>query len=165
MSRQRLRAVVATAVIVAAGFVVLPGSAQAGSPTCDSPLARRDATIVGTAGPDVIHGTSHRDVIVARGGGDIVYGDGGRDILCGGAGDDVLRGGADVDSIRGGPGADDIYRGRFSNYHGWGEHVWGGSGDDLVHAAGGGLAGVERSSATTWTSGGKGEDTIRGSVA
>src|SRR4051812_4950349 len=134
MSCQRLRAVVATAVMVAAGFVVLPGSARADAPTCDSPIARRDATIVGTAGPDVIHGTAHRDVIVARGGDDVVYGGGGRDIICSGAGDDVIRGGADADSIRGGPGADEIYRGRIGfDIHGLDEYVWGGSGDDRVH--------------------------------
>ena len=45
------------------------------APTCDG----KPATIVGTAGPDVLHGTSGSDVVVALGGSDIVEGRGGDD--------------------------------------------------------------------------------------
>ena len=51
------------------------------------------ATIVGTAGNDVINGTAGNDVIVAGDGNDIINGNGGNDRICGDAGNDTINGG------------------------------------------------------------------------
>jgi Tol biopolymer transport system component len=64
------------------------------------------ATIVGTAGADVIAGTSGRDVVAGLGGDDTVRGARGSDLICGGRGDDRLRGGRGRDALRGGSGRD-----------------------------------------------------------
>jgi hypothetical protein len=71
----------------------------------------RAATIVGTAGNDVLVGTPGRDVIWAGPGNDIVKGRGGGDIVCGGAGNDKLIGGSGNDKLFGGPGNDIIKTG------------------------------------------------------
>jgi Ca2+-binding RTX toxin-like protein len=64
------------------------------------------ATIVGTAGADLLRGTRKRDVIVALGGRDRVYGRGADDILCGGPGNDLLDGGPGRNRLNGGAGQD-----------------------------------------------------------
>jgi Ca2+-binding RTX toxin-like protein len=69
----------------------------------------RRATIVGTAGNDVIHGTPGRDVIWGGPGNDVIYGQLGNDLICGGAGDDVIHGGRGNDEVFGGPGADRVF--------------------------------------------------------
>ena len=92
----------------------------AATPRC----AGKPATIVGTAGRDVLRGTPRADVIVALGGRDVVraargndtvcagagddrvFGQAGRDRLIGGAGNDRLIGGAGADRLTGGPGRD-----------------------------------------------------------
>jgi Ca2+-binding RTX toxin-like protein len=75
------------------------------------------ATIVGTAGNDVLRGTPGNDVIVGLAGHDVIDGRGGDDLICGGdgndtilgaGGDDRLRGDAGNDAILGGPGNDRI---------------------------------------------------------
>jgi trypsin len=71
-------------------------------PTCQG----RPATIVGSAGDDVLRGTADRDVIAALEGNDRVYGGGGNDLICLGRGDDVAYGGPGDDLIRGEGGAD-----------------------------------------------------------
>jgi hypothetical protein len=71
-------------------------------PTCQG----RPATIVGTAGDDVLRGTADRDVIAALEGNDRVSGGGGDDFICLGSGDDVAYGGPGDDLIRGEGGAD-----------------------------------------------------------
>lgn len=68
----------------------------------------RTATIVGTAGRDVLTGTSQSDVIVTLEGRDIVSGGPGNDLICGGDGSDGLSGQAGDDRIRGGGAGDDI---------------------------------------------------------
>jgi len=84
----------------------------AAAPVCGG----RVATIVGTAGDDVLVGTAASDVILGRGGDDTVNGGGGRDVICGrggadlmagGAGDDWLLGMTGRDTLRGGRGHDD----------------------------------------------------------
>jgi subtilisin-like proprotein convertase family protein len=73
------------------------------------PIARCDgkvATIVGTAGKDVLRGTRGTDVIVGLGGNDTITAVKGNDTVCGGAGKDVLSGGAGRDRLLGGPGND-----------------------------------------------------------
>lgn len=73
------------------------------------------ATLVGTAGPDVLMGTSRPDIIqgfggsdkiFGFGGNDIIYGWGGRDLLKGGPGDDKLFGQGGNDTLDGGDGLD-----------------------------------------------------------
>jgi hypothetical protein len=82
-------------------------------PTCDG----RPATVVGTAGNDLILGTPRRDVIAAFGGADTIHGGGGNDLVCGdggndhvfgGTGNDVVTGGAGDDAVRGGKGNDTL---------------------------------------------------------
>lgn len=64
------------------------------------------ATIVGTAGNDILRGTPAADVIHGLGGNDTIIGRKGGDTLCGGAGDDRVRGGGADDRLDGGPGTD-----------------------------------------------------------
>jgi Ca2+-binding RTX toxin-like protein len=74
---------------------------------CDVPsCGGRVATIVGTAGPDLLKGTRGRDVIAAGAGDDRVKGKKGKDLICGGDGNDRLFGGAAGDRLIGGPGQD-----------------------------------------------------------
>jgi uncharacterized delta-60 repeat protein len=81
-----------------------PGSGRSAGavPRC----AGRRATIVGTAGRDVLRGTKRADVIVALGGNDVVRAAQGNDIVCGGSGNDTLTGGSGRDRLLGGPGSD-----------------------------------------------------------
>ncbi|MBA2496108.1 MAG: PD40 domain-containing protein [Acidimicrobiia bacterium] len=72
--------------------------------TCGEALA----TIVGTAGNDVIMGTPGDDVICGLGGNDTIVGGGGNDIIDGGAGNDTLDGRAGDDRLFGGDGADTL---------------------------------------------------------
>ncbi|HVV90699.1 MAG TPA: calcium-binding protein [Solirubrobacterales bacterium] len=69
----------------------------------------RRATIVGTAGDDVLRGTPGRDVIWGGPGNDTIYGRLGNDLICGGPGDDVIHGGRGNDEVFGGPGADRVF--------------------------------------------------------
>ncbi len=66
------------------------------------------ATIVGTAGGDVLTGTSGPDVIVAGGGRDTIRGGGGRDTICAGAGNDTVNGSGGVDLLIGDAGDDHL---------------------------------------------------------
>lgn len=84
------------------------------------------ATIVGTAGDDVLEGTQGDDVIVALGGDDVVRGLGGDDLICGNGGNDRLIGGRGNDEVRGGPGNDRLRGGSQTDI------VAGGPGDDLL---------------------------------
>ena len=79
----------------------------AGPPRCGG----RRATIVGTAGRDVLRGTKRADVIAALGGNDVVRGGGGADLVCGGPGNDRIFGGPGADRLLGGPGADRLLGG------------------------------------------------------
>jgi hypothetical protein len=64
------------------------------------------ASIVGTAGDDVLAGTAAADVIAGLAGNDTIDGLDGGDLLCGDAGDDRLSGGAGRDRLLGGSGTD-----------------------------------------------------------
>ncbi len=86
------------------GFVGRVGAGAGGGARCMG----QAATIVGTAGDDVIRGTRGRDVIVTRGGDDVVRGLGGDDVICTGPGDDTVRGGGGNDRIDGGSGNDNL---------------------------------------------------------
>ena len=85
-----------------------------------------EATIVGTAGNDVLVGTNKADVIAGLGGNDTVEGGNGADVICGGAGNDVIGGGNGVDWITGGDGDDIITAGNGD------DTVLGGPGDDRI---------------------------------
>lgn len=96
------------------GMVIVP--AHAATPLCFG----KQATIVGTAGPDDIVGTPGPDVIGGGGGNDLIWGDlspydsnvGGNDLICGFTGADTLRGSWGNDKLNGGDG-DDSVRGDF----------------------------------------------------
>lgn len=86
----------------------------------------RQATVIGTTGPDTLSGTSGRDVIAALGGDDIVFGGDGADLICSGTGNDSLSGGAGNDQMSGGLG-NDVMRGNPGN-----DSVLGGPGHDRL---------------------------------
>ena len=114
-------------------------------PTC---LGHK-ATIVGTAGGDVLTGTAHADVIVGLGGNDTINGLGGNDIICAGPGNDAVYGGSGNDLISGQGGADALYGGTGNDtlVGGTGndkliggagdDHLFGGAGADLLIGQGG----------------------------
>ena len=94
------------------------------APTQGAPITAtchgRQATIVGTPGPETLTGTNGPDVIQALGGKDTVVGLGGNDLLCGSNGKDTLKGvkgndtligGAGADLLLGGPGKDRLFGG------------------------------------------------------
>lgn len=83
---KRLPFAASAAVLFGSLFLLVPASRSAPPPKCDG----RAATIVGTAGDDVITGTKHRDVIAALGGDDVIDGGGGADTICGGDGTDTV---------------------------------------------------------------------------
>jgi len=102
----RIAALLALVVLAAAAAQAL---AAAGVPPGEEEVPRchgRRATVVGTAGDDVLHGTPGRDVIWGGPGNDTVYGRLGNDLICGGGGDDVIHGGRGNDEVFGGQGAD-----------------------------------------------------------
>lgn len=86
----------------------------------------RAATIVGTAGDDILIGTNRADVIVGKGGNDHIEGLGGRDVICGGAGDDTILGGDAADHLYGQSGADTLQGGDGN------DRLFGGSGSDVL---------------------------------
>ncbi len=91
------------------------------------------ATIVGTAGDDVLRGTSGDDVIVALAGDDVVHGGGGNDIICGNGGNDTLSGGLGFDIIHGGAGGDRLYANdEDERIDTDGAELYGGAGRDLL---------------------------------
>jgi len=93
------------------------------------------ATIIGTAGADVIRGTSGDDVIVGLSGADRISGLGGDDIICGGGGADTLNGGSGSDVLVGNAGNDTLLgkQGLDSLVGGGGQdHLEGGAGADTL---------------------------------
>ena len=79
------------------------GAVRAGTvPRCQG----RRATIVGTAGKDVLRGTRRADVIVGLGGNDRISAARGNDLVCGGAGNDRVSGGSGRDRLLGESGRD-----------------------------------------------------------
>ena len=95
--------------------------ANAAVPEC---FGRR-ATVVGTAGDDVLRG-GYRDVVVGLGGNDVIVGKGRLFRACGNGGNDVLRGGSERDLLAGGNGADRLYGGAK------GDFLAGGRGPDVL---------------------------------
>jgi Ca2+-binding RTX toxin-like protein len=101
---------VAALALLAAHAVAAGGGAGAASGRGEAHLCHgREATIVGTAGNDVLQGTPGRDVIWGGPGDDTIYGQLGNDLICGGGGDDVIHGGRGNDEVFGGNGADRVF--------------------------------------------------------
>lgn len=89
------------------------------------------ATIVGTAGADMLRGTAGPDVIVALGGDDLIEGLSGNDVICAGSGHDLVRAGWGNDVVFGGLGRDTL-RGANGN-----DVLYGGSGRDRIEGGAG----------------------------
>ncbi len=68
----------------------------------------KQATIVGTDGPDQTAGTAATDVIAALGGNDTVTALARKDVVCGGPGKDTLKGGGGKDTLLGQGGKDTL---------------------------------------------------------
>jgi peptidoglycan/xylan/chitin deacetylase (PgdA/CDA1 family) len=148
------------AVLLAAVLPAGLSSASVARPTCNG----SEASIVGTAGDDVLEGTSGDDVIWGGGGNDTIAAGRGDDLVCGGPGDDVMLGeaGADIilggdgnDTIAGGPGADVLLGGPGD------DTLSGGSGEDRLLGGGGGDVLAGQADADD-LSGGPGRDALDG---
>lgn len=145
--------VLAVLLVVGASVLALPtDAAQAAAPRC----AGLRATILGTAGPDVIRGTPRADVIVARGGNDRIVGRGGRDVICGGAGNDVIAtsttGGA---RLFGDGGTDRI------SANGPNDRIDGGAGNDVLLTTARGVR-IKGGSGDDRITGGRHDDVLEG---
>jgi len=140
--------------------IFLPSFAAAQQVTC----LGQPATIVGTAGDDVLNGTSGDDVIAGLAGNDVIRGEGGNDRICGGTGNDTLEGGAGRDRLSGGGGTDTL-DGNEGN-----DTLDGQAGDDILKGGAGRdtLSGGSGSDilvgqdADDTLRGGAGEDTLNG---
>ena len=95
---------------------------EAPVPTCKG----RKATIVGTAGPDLLTGTAGDDVVFAWSGEDRAFTFGGSDLICAGAGNDLVRSGRRSDTVLAGPGVDRVFGGA------GGDELRGGRGRDSL---------------------------------
>jgi len=116
------------------------------TPAAWEPLSCRGlaATVVGTAGDEVLVGTPGDDVIVGRGGDDVILALEGNDLICAGGGNDTIWGGDGWDTLWGGEGADVLHGGagrdRLYGEEGndtlWGgpdgDALYGGDGDDTL---------------------------------
>lgn len=129
----------------ALSFLTVPDAATAG--TIAATCAGQPATMVGTAGDDLLSGTAGDEVIQGLGGNDTITGGGGHDLLCGGAGDDsVSLASSGSGESYGGPGDDQV----FGSGEAAGDVVSGGPGND--HLVGG--------PAVTTYLGGRGSDSL-----
>ena len=89
---------------LAAGLLIAVPAPALAAATCNGV----PATIVGTAGDDVLIGTGGDDVIVGKGGNDIIKGRAGNDIICANNGDDLVIAGPGADQVFGGNGNDEL---------------------------------------------------------
>ena len=104
-------------------------------PTC----AGLRATIVGTAGTDVITGTPDADVIVSGGRRDLIIGRGGNDTICTGAGADTVRAGTGNDTVNAGVDRDIVIGGTGNDIlsgHTGNDTLLGVGGDDQLNGGG-----------------------------
>jgi Ca2+-binding RTX toxin-like protein len=128
-----------SAVLFSLATIVSPVVALTGPPAAQAAervtCAGKVATIVGTAGDDVLTGTPGGDVIAGLSGADTIVGGGGNDTICGGGGDDTISAQspnndpADVRAtldLRGGTGNDHLSGSAGHTYYD------GGPGDDVV---------------------------------
>jgi Ca2+-binding RTX toxin-like protein len=84
-----------------------PGPGQ-GPGTAAATCKGKQATIVGTDGPDQTAGTAAADVIAVLGGKDTVTALAANDVVCGGPGKDTLKGGKGNDTLLGQAGNDKL---------------------------------------------------------
>ena len=115
------------------------------------------ATVVGTAGDDVLVGTPERDVIFGGRGDDTIRGFAGNDLICGGRGDDIIDGGSGNDQIVSGDG-DDTVRGRAGD-----DSVTGGAGSDDINGNTGNDT-VRGGTGLDYLRGGLGDDELLGGI-
>jgi Ca2+-binding RTX toxin-like protein len=94
----------AAAALAAVVFIAAAPAEEEETPRCHG----RQAKIVGTDEPDMLHGTPGRDVIFGGGGEDELIGSLGNDLICGGAGSDLIHGGRGNDELDGGNGTDRV---------------------------------------------------------
>src|SRR6266498_809627 len=92
----------AGAALVISPVAVWSSPAGAQVPTC----LGLPATIIGTAGHDVLNGTGGNDTICGDDGNDRLYGGDGNDVIVGGNGDDIVVGDNGMNSLDGGAGND-----------------------------------------------------------
>jgi uncharacterized delta-60 repeat protein len=112
------------------------GAGGSVAPRC----AGRRATIVGTAGRNVLRGTRRADVIVALGGNDSIRAARGNDRVCGGAGNDNVAGQSGRDRVQGGRGNDRLTGGGGTDSllgQAGGDALLGGPGNDRLTGGGG----------------------------
>lgn len=174
----RVRSVLVSFVMVAS--VVITTATPVGAQTllCNGLVA----TIVGTAGADVLTGTPGDDVIVSLGGNDRVFAGRGDDTVCTGPGNDFAKGQQGSDELFMGAGRDIAFGnagGDFINGGPGNDVLWGGvgpdgilagSGNDTIHAGHGndiafGGVGHDKLNGSTGAddlNGGQGDDTITG---
>ncbi len=158
----------ATAATNVIGATATPTGAPASAPP--RPIARCRgvrATLLGTAGDDVLRGTPADDVIVALAGNDHATGLSGNDLFCMGSGNDTVIAGAGNDRAFGEAGNDLARLGagndRFTGGRG-NDRAFGGAGRDIMNGGGGRdlLAGQ---GARDIARGGSGNDILRGGGA
>ena len=104
------------------------GATAAQAATCNG----RTATIVGTAGNDILNGTAGDDVIAGLGGDDTINGLDGNDVLCGDEDPPFVGGTPGNDTLNGGDGNDTLISGPQSALNPLTENLSGGSGSDTV---------------------------------
>ena len=113
------------------------------------------ATIVGTAGNDILVGTRGNDVIAGLGGNDRIRAGRGNDVICAGPGRDQVSGGPGADRIAGGGGND-----RLSG-NGGDDQLSGDSGNDFL-SGGPGRDRLSGNSGRDRLNGGPGKDRCDG---
>jgi len=142
----RLPATVGVLALLVLSYVTQVGAA-APDPEEEVPRCHgRQAKIIGTDGPDVLHGTSSRDVIWGGPGDDEIFGSLGNDLICGGPGADLVHGGRGNDTVDGGAGD--------------GDRVIGDLGDDTVLGGPGEFDDVAGSLGIDILSGGPGDSDL-----
>ena len=119
----RILPVLVTAALASLAVVGIPAADAAASPRCQG----ERATIVGTAGRDVLNGTNGRDVIWGGGGNDRISARNGDDLVCAGPGDDYVHAGNGADRVFGEGGDDEL-----DSSTGHDDVVDGGGGDDRL---------------------------------
>lgn len=125
-----------------------------------------DDTICGSSGPDRIFAADGNDTVLAGNGDDTIDGWNGADTIDGGLGRDTLGGGSGDDVLNGGPG-NDIVSGNTDS-----DQVNGGGGDDLLSgnfgddSVNGGLGNdrVNGDAGNDMLSGNEGSDTLGGGL-
>lgn len=96
----------------------------------------RDASVIGTPGPDRLVGSDGPDVIAAGAGNDMIVALGSEDLVCAGAGDDRVLAGRGPDLLLGQAGTDRLFgqKGNDTLYGGPGvDRLYGGRGHDELN--------------------------------